>query len=96
MAHSRQYEPVVTEQAVEPQHSPPTAPAIVSRPNKPLGKFSTDAMMSRIGGIYWVSPFKMVFFLLVGILMSVGHHVYYQSRVGKVVGNENDQQNEHR
>ncbi|KAE9380934.1 hypothetical protein N431DRAFT_323907 [Stipitochalara longipes BDJ] len=46
--------------------------------------------------IYWVSPTKMISFLLFGILMSLSHHLYYQSRVGKPVGNENDQQNKHR
>jgi hypothetical protein len=43
-------------------------------------------------GIYWRSPISMVTFFLLGVFMSVGHHLYYSSLVGQVVGNVNDQQ----
>jgi hypothetical protein len=46
--------------------------------------------------IYWASPASMLSLLLFGIAMSVGHHFYYNSLVGKVVGDENDQQRTHR
>jgi len=46
--------------------------------------------------IHWHSPAKMVFLLVFGISMSLGHHGYYQSKAGKMVGNDLAQQNAHR
>jgi hypothetical protein len=43
-------------------------------------------------GIYWLSPITMLVLLLIGISASVGHHTYYSSLDGKVVGNDTDQQ----
>jgi hypothetical protein len=57
---------------------------------------SPQPKKKHLGDIYWVSPAGMLFLLLFGIGMSISHHFYYNSLVGKVVGNVNDQQNTHR
>ena len=45
--------------------------------------------------IYWLSPFGMVSFLLVGILAGIGHHCLYQYFAGREVGDSNEQQRSH-
>jgi hypothetical protein len=93
MAELKQFASVVVEE---------TGPSPLASPNQqphstaPFGTFEPRSNEKRLSDIYWVSPAKMVSFLVFGMLMSLAHHLYYQSRVGKVVGNENDQQNEHR
>jgi len=57
---------------------------------------SPESKKKHLGDIYWVSPVSMLSLLLFGIAMSIGHHFYYNSLVGKVVGDVNDQQNTHR
>src|ERR1700730_17251812 len=43
-------------------------------------------------GIHWLSPITMLSLFLFGVLMCLGHHVYYNSLVGQVVGDVDDQQ----
>lgn len=45
--------------------------------------------------IYWLSPFGMVSFLLLGIFASISHHLYYNSFIGKVIGDNDEQQRTH-
>ncbi|KAH8670218.1 hypothetical protein BGZ60DRAFT_527700 [Tricladium varicosporioides] len=42
--------------------------------------------------IYWRSPASMVAAFVVGILMAVGHHLYYSSLDSDIVGNPDEQQ----
>jgi hypothetical protein len=51
-----------------------------------------DTIKTYHQGIYWRSPITMVTFFLLGIFISVGHHLYYNSLVGQAVGDVNDQQ----
>jgi hypothetical protein len=55
-----------------------------------------EAQERHLRDIYWVSPFSMVSLLLFGVLMSISHHCYYNSLIGEVVGDVNDQQSTHR
>jgi hypothetical protein len=57
---------------------------------------SSKSKKKHLGDIHWASPVSMLSLLLFGIVMSIGHHFYYNSLVGKVVGGVNDQQNTHR
>jgi hypothetical protein len=93
MANLKQFELVVIK---ETGPSPLASPNPQPHSTGPFGTFELRSNEKRLSDIHWVSPTKMVSFLVFGILMSLAHHLYYQSRVGKVVGNENDQQNEHR
>jgi hypothetical protein len=43
-------------------------------------------------GVYWRSPVSMIALFLLGILMAIGHHLYYASLRSKEVGNDNEQQ----
>jgi hypothetical protein len=43
-------------------------------------------------GIYWRSPITMVSLFLFGVVMCLGHHLYYNSLIGKLVGDVDDQQ----
>ncbi|KAH9203863.1 hypothetical protein DL95DRAFT_320599 [Leptodontidium sp. 2 PMI_412] len=43
-------------------------------------------------GVYRRRLISMIAFFLVGVLMCIGHHLYYTSLVGQVVGNVDDQQ----
>lgn len=43
-------------------------------------------------GIFWRSPILMGGNLLIGILASIAHHVFYNCMVGKQVGDEHSQQ----
>src|SRR6202034_199052 len=92
MADFKQYAPVVVE---EPGLSSPASPNLRPQINRPFGTFNPRSNEKRFRDVYWVSPTRMVTLLVFGIFMSLAHHLYYQSRVGKVVGNESDQQNEH-
>lgn len=42
--------------------------------------------------IYWRSPATMVACFLLGVLTSLGHHLYYSSLDGDLVGDVDDQQ----
>jgi len=87
----KQYPPVVIEGP-----SPPASLKLLPQTNSPFGTFNPRFSEKRLRDVHWVSPTKMVILLFFGISMSLAHHLYYQSQVGKVVGNESDQQNEHR
>ena len=93
MANLKHYTSVVNEEC-EP--TPLGSPNEAGETNKPFGTFNPNSNQKRLSDIHWVSPTKMVSFLLFGILMSLSHHLYYQSRTGEMVGDENEQQNEHR
>jgi hypothetical protein len=43
-------------------------------------------------GLYWFSPVYMVGSFLIGLAMAIGHHSYYASLSGDLVGNTDDQQ----
>lgn len=51
-----------------------------------------DTIKTYHQGIYWRSPITMVTFFLVGVFVSVGHHLYYHSLVGQAVGDNTDQE----
>jgi hypothetical protein len=87
------YVPVVVD---EPSPSSTASPKLLPQTNSPFGTFNPRSSEKRLRDVHWVSPTKMVTLLVFGISMSLAHHLYYQSRVGKVVGNESDQQNKHR
>ena len=57
---------------------------------------SSKSKKKLLGDIHPASPLSMLSLLLFGIAMSIGHHCYYNSLVGKVVGGVNNQQNTHR
>lgn len=42
--------------------------------------------------IHWLSPTWMIVTFFAGLLLSVGHHLYYHSLDGQVVGNSQRQQ----
>jgi hypothetical protein len=42
--------------------------------------------------IHLVTPLTMIAALFIGFFMAIGHHLYYHSLVGKVVGGSYDQQ----
>ena len=93
MADLKRYTSVINK---ERGPSPARTPDQAAQAKKPFGTLNPGSNKKHLSSIHWVSPTKMVSFLLFGIIMSFGHHFYYQSRAGKEVGNENDQQNEHR
>jgi hypothetical protein len=94
MPHLKQFASVVVEEPCP--SSPLVSPNQQPKTTIPCGTLEPASNEKHLRDIHWVSPAKMVCFLGFGILMSLAHHLYYQSRVGKVVGNEHDQQNEHR
>jgi hypothetical protein len=93
MTDLKQYAPVADEERRPTPLGPPNQTA---ETEKPFGTFDPDPSKKRLSDIDWVSPTKMVSFLLFGISMSLSHHLYYQSRAGDTVGDENEQQNKHR
>jgi hypothetical protein len=52
---------------------------------------SVDSQMYH-QGIYWPSPITMVSSFFVGVSMCLGHHLYYNSLIGEVVGDNDGQQ----
>jgi hypothetical protein len=42
--------------------------------------------------MYWPSPLSMVGCFIVGTIMALGHHLYYNSLKGDLVGNPDEQQ----
>jgi hypothetical protein len=57
---------------------------------EPRSQASNRELRSR--KIHWVSPFTMFTGLLVGFFMMLGHHFYYGSLAGRVVGGAYEQQ----
>jgi len=93
MTNLKQNASVVDEECgISPLPSPNNAPDL----KEPFGNLRPKANEKHLNDFHWMSPIKMVSFLLFGILMSLGHHFYYQLRAGKAVGNDIDQQNDHR
>lgn len=93
MPELTRYEPVADgERGPSPLGSSDEAP----EGDKPNERSHAESQEKHLRNIHWVSPTKMIAFLLLGIIMSISHHLYYHSRAGKVVGDNNDQQNAHR
>ncbi|CAH0047351.1 unnamed protein product [Clonostachys solani] len=44
--------------------------------------------MAKIAGIYWVKPASMVSCLIIGALLALGHHLFYQSLAGESVSSD--------
>jgi hypothetical protein len=43
-------------------------------------------------GIHWLYPIRMTITLLAGLLLAIGHHIYYSWLDGRVVGSATKQQ----
>ena len=48
--------------------------------------------MSRFAGAHWLLPGLMVGGLLLGLLLALAHHLFYQSLNGHIVGSDEQQQ----
>jgi hypothetical protein len=51
-----------------------------------------DDTSSTSDGFYWQSPASMVACFMTGVLVALGHHLYYNSLNGDVLGNIDEQQ----
>jgi hypothetical protein len=83
-------------QAGDGKDSPSVTVTEKAQKSDVLGSNHVESREKHLRDIHWVSPFSMVSLLLFGVLMSICHHFYYHSLVGKVVGDVNDQQRTHR